>query len=413
MKKQITGYSILFLLLGSGALTQFMMAIAALAMARLYDPELFGELGLYAGLGSLVAVFSGLRYDHIAFSQTAHRKHSLFFVSFLVCFIVPIFATLVFSILALYLFKDKYSINWAIIFCYSYSIFYLATQYLIAIGRYRTFSLLRFVQVVILIAIGVGSTELVGDIGLLLAYSVSQFVIGAFVVVFYFTNFTKNNIRHATLLAGRFYRIARINSLVVVLQYSTSFAPILMGYVLYDKSEMGAYYLFAQIFSAPLAIFRRSFLNFLNVEFPSPKHALMLLENKEKLTKILSILIVVSICLLIGIGEFSQEITVIVFGVEWGKYSYLLLPLFVFFLLDAFLQPFTTLLTLWACGGKAFGYEIVRFLVVFIALPVIVKFQDISFFYFFIMYSFVMIAIYVCILLSVIYSVILVGRNSL
>jgi O-antigen/teichoic acid export membrane protein len=402
VEKSVSTRPAFAVLIGSGVLTQAIMFLAALVLARLYDPVAFGDLGLYTGIGALMAVISGLRYDHIAYSQPPYRRDSLYLVSYLVCVAILLLSALVFFLLEIFIDKTGYSAYWSLAFCLCSSIFYLNTQYLISIRAYRDYAWFRILQALLQLAIGLLLYRLFPSYGLLMAYAVSQFLIGILILIRFRKHVTIRAWRHSIVVGRYFFRRACENSLVIAFQYSTSFAPVLVGYVFYTKADVGAYYLFAQVFSAPLAIFRRSFMSLLNAEAASPVSAIGL--YREHRNKIVSYSIILIACFLTSscvLIYYDRFFTSIFFGKSWSGYSNLLLPLFIFFFIDALLQPFTTLLTLWGFQRSAIKYEAARFCCVFVLVPMMVVSFDMSFYYYFVFYSLIMIFIYMLILMSV------------
>jgi len=374
------------------------MFLAALILARLYDPVAFGDLGLYTGIGALVAVISGLRYDHIAYSQPPQRRDSLFITAYMASIVVLLLLVSFLLFLKILVDSANYSASWSLVFCLCSSVFYLNTQYLISIRAYRDFAWFRVLQALLQLVIGLLFFKLFPSYGLLMAYAVSQFSIGILIFIRFRKRVTVRALQRSVAIGRHFFRRACENSLVVILQYSTAFAPVLVGYTLYIKADVGAYYLFAQLFSAPLAIFRRSLMSYLNAEASSPVYAVGLYKSHRKeIAKyafILTLLFLLSCCVLIF---FDRPLAILLFGASWHDYSSLLLPLFVFFFIDAVLQPFTTLLTLWSYQSSAIKYEAARFLGVFFVVPAVVVSFNLSFYYFFVLYSAIMILTYILI----------------
>lgn len=356
------------------------MFLGTLILSRFYDPASFGELGYYAGLASIVAVVSGLRFDYIVFSRTEFDK-AVFFVIALGCAVCIHIMILVILATAHIAGSNSYKTSyWLLLFCISSSLFYQGTQMLIAFSEYTGFARIRLLQAIMQIVTGLSLYYIYPQNGLLLAFALSQLLVGF--LVFH---------RHGDLVSkvSKFQAIncwrsnnrdAAVNSLIVLMQYSTPFAPIFIGSLFYSGAEVGAFFLFSSGYSAALSIFRRSVVNFLNGEVASPQRAVELMSKLKTQTKLAGVILVVIVVL----GSFilsiaARNITTLVFGASWTEYSGFLLPIFLFFLLDALLQPFTTLLPLWGGQSVTFKYEVVRFVLVFFALPLLVSLAHLNF----------------------------------
>ena len=172
-----------------------------------------------------------------------------------------------------------------------------------------------------------------------------------------------------------------LNTVSTGLQYSAPLAPILLGGYFFKSSEVGAYFVVSQIFAAPLGILRRSFLSFLNAEASSPEKAEAILVGikKEFLMRVLGGGCLVMASLLSVFWFFGSSVVTILIGVQWVGYSYLLMPLAAYFMIDAVLQPFSTLAPLWRRGQAAFLFELFRFFLVYVLGLALIEVGVVSF----------------------------------
>ena len=97
------------------------------------------------------------------------------------------------------------------------------------------------------------------------------------------------------------------------------------------------------------------------------------------------------------------------FGEKWLAHASLLPLLFVYFFLDALLQPLTTLLPLWGKEKYALLYEVLRFFLVFLVLPLGVFFWAYSFSQFLVLYFACML---LCYALTSLHVLIMLWRAS-
>lgn len=384
------------MLIGSGFLSQALMFLGTLMLSRLYGPASFGELAYYTGFASLVAVVSGLRFDYVVFSRSDFDK-LVFFAIALVC--AGCIHLLIFMVLigadvdGFDSYKTSY---WLLFFSLSASLFYLGTQLLIAISEYAGFARLRLLQAVLQIVVGLLLYRLHPKFGLFLAYALSQMVVGVFVFFRYGRSVLEVNKAQATRCWKSCSRDATVNSLLVLMQYSTPFAPVLLGSLYFSGEEVGAYFLFSSAFAAPLSIYRRSAVHFLNGEVGSPLRAQMLAaEIKKRAPLVIGVLLVITVLGSLIFSLAAREVATLLFGASWAAHSYLLLPLFLFYFFDALFQPFTTLLPLWGHQAVAMKYEVLRFAFVFFVLPFIIVVLSLNFYDAIISYFLVMSLVYI------------------
>tara|TARA_R110002124_G_scaffold81872_12_gene215423 strand:- start:1889 stop:3115 length:1227 start_codon:yes stop_codon:yes gene_type:complete len=394
-------YKILLNIVFSGIWAQLVMIIASVVFARLYSPAAFGTLAYVSGFASIIAIVSGLRFDYIVFSKKDKEKSLYNIISFLIMFVFHL--VVVFMILGLDLISDLISDRsyWLVFFSFSSSVFYLSTQLLISIKEYSFFSKIRVFQAIFQLGTGLLFFYVSPDIGLILAYSISQLLIGILVYYFNFNPFFNLKIKEIKDCFLENFKNAFHNSVIVLIQYSTPFAPILIGEYLYHTNDVGAFFLLSSAICAPLAIFRRSLVNLFNGELTSPRKARVLIgKTTNKLLILLGTLFLL-VCGIVVILIFSEEIVLLVFGKQWVVYSDFMLPLFVFFYLDMFFQPFTTLLPLWGRQNYSMFLESLRFGLVYVLLPLLAFWLSLSYFNVLIGYFFLSTSIYILTILKV------------
>lgn len=345
------------------------MIIASVIFARLYSPTAFGTLAYVSGFASIIAIVSGLRFDYIVFSKKESEKPLYNSISFLIMLSLHVLIAVILigiDVLSELISDRTY---WLVFFSFSSSVFYLSTQLLISVGNYSFFSKVRVLQAIVQLGTGFVFFYLNPTVGLILAYSVSQLAIGFLVYYFNFKSlfYLKINDIKACFLLN--FKNALYNSVIILIQYSTPFAPILIGEYLYRTNDVGAFFLLSSAICAPLAIFRRSLVNLFNGELTSPKKARVLIGRMTNKFLVLVAIIVAMLCGIVLIILFSKEIVLLAFGKQWLLYSNLMLPLFVFFFLDMIFQPFTTLLPLWGKQNYSMFLESIRFGLVFFVLP--------------------------------------------
>ena len=345
------------------------MIIASVIFARLYSPTAFGTLAYVSGFASIIAIVSGLRFDYIVFSKKESEKPLYNSISFLIMFSLHVLIAVILigiDVLSELISDRTY---WLVFFSFSSSVFYLSTQLLISVGNYSFFSKVRVLQAIVQLGTGFVFFYLNPTVGLILAYSVSQLAIGFLVYYFNFKSlfYLKINDIKACFLLN--FKNALYNSVIILIQYSSPFAPILIGEYLYRTNDVGAFFLLSSAICAPLAIFRRSLVNLFNGELTSPKKARVLIGRMTNKFLVLVAIIVAMLCGIVLIILFSKEIVLLAFGKQWLLYSNLMLPLFVFFFLDMIFQPFTTLLPLWGKQNYSMFLESIRFGLVFFVLP--------------------------------------------
>ena len=386
--------------------------MGTLVLSRLYHPDSFGTLGYYSGFASIIAIISGLRFDYIVFSRESNEKKHFFSVAFILALLLNIIIFILLLLSKLAEIESNKASFWLLLFCISSSLFHLSTQLLIAYGEYNKFARVRLLQAFLQIIIGAVFYQIFPKTGLLLAFSISQLCAGILILIQ--SSKLLLHVCSASIIKcwKENVRTSVTNSVVILLQYSTPFAPVFIGTLHYNENQVGAFFLFSSGYSAALAIFRRSLVNFLNGEVTTPiKFHDFFVKPKVKIFLILSLTLFMISLLIIILNLFDDTITALIFGRQWIGFSNYLVPIFLFFLLDSILQPFTTLLPLWGKQSTLFKYELIRFLAVFVGLPLLAVSINMSFYQVMIVYFNLMTLVYLMNIISV-YRVTIYNRPA-
>lgn len=398
-------------LLSSSVIVQAVFFLGTLILARLYSPSDYGQFGAIASIAILFSVGSGLRFDYLAFSRTSnnYRYADFYHLSIAVSVFLSLSLVALFFIFYGYEYKGVGSGSLFFLFL-SYSIFYLSTQNILRTGDYVFFAKFKLAQAVLQILLSLIFFAIALDNGLLWGVLVAQTIVGA---CFLGRSICKQGVRIDNMFnIFLIWKIrAFINTITTILQYSTPFAPVFFGSIFYEVNEVGAYFIFSQLFSAPLSIFRRSLLSFLNVEFADFSKARLCFLSVSKVYVLFFIIIcIVAIlgCLLL-FNSTGELLVGVIFGNVWKPYSYILAPLVVYFLLDALLQPFTTLAPLWGRERVTLIFEIARVLIVFVGGYFLISYLKVDFIGFVMFFTISMVFVYVVQLLYLIY---LLSRKS-
>lgn len=392
---------------GSAVSVQLLMMLSVMVLSRLYDAESFGALAFYAGVASLYSVVSGFRYDYLAFGDVAERPHSYYALSLLLSLIFSVLLIVVFIFSVL---REGYSVSVIYFFCVSSAVFYLGTQYLIALKEYRLFARCRVLQVGLQALIGVSAVALAPNAGLLYAFMFSQLFVGLLILLKARASLARLDFSSVVVLGRKRKAEAFRQTVLVGLQYSTPFAPVLLGGFFFTASEVGGYFVMLQLFSGPASVFRRSAIYFLNGELASLSFAAGVIRAQRKKMLFITFLLVIGMLLGLMLAWWLQDVLVVtLFGDKWLAHASLLPLLFVYFFLDALLQPLTTLLPLWGREKYALLYEVIRFGLVFLLLPLGLFFLGFSFSQFLMLYFGCMLLCYVLISLHVL---LMLGRAT-
>lgn len=354
----------------SSFIVQIIMITGSLLFSRLYSPNSFKDLGLITSISSIVSLVAAWRFDYISFSKYSFEKNSCISIALILMLLTHI-------VLAIFLIQfnkeiNFYNISVVLIFfsCFSTSIFYIGTQMLIANGSYSYFSKIRVVQALIQIFLGLIFFYLRVSQGLILTFVISQLIVG---LIIYIENFNKLRLvsfKKLVPIISDNISYAIKNTLLVILQYSTPFAPMLIGGYFFLNADLGAYFLFSSAIAAPCSILRRSLLNYFHGEITNRTigrdYLFLLVSKVRKNTNILIFIILSMVILLFGLSIFSKNVVIIIFGKQWSNYSIYFLPTIIFFILDMILQPFTTLLPMWGFQRYSYVLESLRFLATYI-----------------------------------------------
>ena len=196
------------------------------------------------------------------------------------------------------------------------------------------------------------------------------------------------------LIASK-WRAAIGNTGTTLLQYSTPFAPVILGAGFADQTEVGAYFLFSQMVAAPFSLFRRALNNYFNAAFSHPVLAKASLKNNRKLIFLsISILTIGSAALVIVVALHGAKLIHMVIGEKWLGSAHFLLPMIVYFTFDAVLQPITTLLPHWGASKALFALELARFVSVYILGSFLIILLEWNFFQYSIFFFASMLAVY-------------------
>ncbi|NKG38771.1 hypothetical protein [Acinetobacter johnsonii] len=385
---------ILSKLIAGGVIVQILVAVSVMISSRLYKPEVFGELGWYLSFASVFAIVAAMRFDYIVLSdRVCAEEKNEFFSNAIVVSIITFFLLCIGVVIANNVFHFKYNILYLLLFCLSLSFFNLLSQYLILIKDYNKFIFYKTNQLLLQIVMIVVFYYVFHENGLLLANILPQLIISILFFLFIrrFLSFKLNNF---IPFFYKNYREGFKNSFLTFIQYSTPVIPVLFGGYVFDKSQIGAYFLFSQTMAVPFSLIRRNVLILFNGEYSDAKKIKELFESVLT-TRNFIIVLMSFACFLVFLVFCSSYIIMIFFGREWLEFSWLLSLLFIYYFFDALLQPLTTLYPLWGKVNKALGFELVRFASVAIVLPLVVFFAKLSFSSFVILFLIIMLLIYV------------------
>lgn len=355
-------------LIGSGLTTQAIMFAGMLVLARLYSPSDFGEYGFYAGIASFAAVVAGLRFDYLAFTAGNQQNQLIHFYRAAILFslITTIIAAIATTLLANKFENYTNFSTYAILFVLSSALYLIGTQHLLAQKEYTKYLKLRLYQAVsqIFTAIAFYKSEQIN--GLILAFGATQLIIGLYILKWSSSSPIISDYKTTLGIIKNHIGAATINTTITALQYSTPFAPIIIGSIYYNQADVGAYFLITQLIAAPCAIFRRSITNLLNAEFNDPQKLKAKIKQHKQLIKKATILsLTIAIPTFILAQTLKTEIIARSIGLQWIDHAALLAPLLVYYLFDSTLQPTTTLLPLWGKQASALTIETLRFASVF------------------------------------------------
>jgi O-antigen/teichoic acid export membrane protein len=382
-------------IVGGSVGAQLVTALAGILLARSFSPYAFSQLGTYASIASLVAVVSGLRMDHIAFTETKPNRHGMFF-SFAIVSTLALSVTsgLIIGLLGKIGLLLETSVILAIAFSLLTSLYYQFTQRELYTGRYQGFAKIRMVQAVLYGVCPLLLIRIAGEAGLI-AGALSSLSL----TIIYYLWANRKNIRFDLLNSFLLFRIhwksSLQNSVTTILQYSTPFAPIFLGSGFEDKSQIGAYFLFSQMIAAPFSVVRRSLINYFNSRLSAANRAKeIIIENRTRIYKYIALLLLLMGAAILVLISFQTSVVRVVLGEKWVPLGFLVAPLFFYFAVDCILQPITTLLPHWGATRHLFFLEFLRFIIVYGVGSILILFVGLSFFEYLLFFFASMIFIY-------------------
>lgn len=383
-------------LLGSSIVAQVILVACSMIFARVYSADAFGMLAQITGLASIVTVVVGLRFDHMAFSKSDDQKTQLYGAAFLVLAALSLAMLLASTLAILVGAKNRSELLWLALFAIANGSYYLCSQWQIARRDYKAFGRVRIIQACAQLAIGISLYVVLPANGMLLAVIASQGIV-AFII---WRDSSSRPIKvwgaHTFACIRANFRVAATNSTSALLQYSTPFAPVVIGPLFFPAGEVGAYFLFSSAIAAPCAILRRSILSYFNGEMNSPGRVMSFLTLAVRQYWTILLACLAAVLFALTLLQLHHEIIVkIVFGNKWQLYSSLVVPLVLFFAFDTVLQPFSTFLGMWGREGAQIYIEVLRFMLTFGAWPLIVYTQGMGFMGAIVTYLALMLSVYI------------------
>lgn len=387
--------------MSSGILVQLLMIATTLVFTRLFSVENFGELAFYASYGSILAVISGLRFDYLNLKDSIHDKYVGYLVSSMCCIILNIIIFfLLFVASYFYDVLSKYSLYSMFLFGISYGLFHSLSQYFIANKDYKKFIFCRLVQVSSIFIIGLSLyLAQYNNNPLILSYSFVQLLLGFIgLLIIIRNNVVETTIQQTRVFFNENLSEALKNTIISFAQYSAPLVPVLIGGMLFDEKNIGAYFVFAQMISAPLSVIRRNLLVYLNGEFSSIQKFRSLFKYINK--KYIALGCIFILFAFAVVYFLDEEITLLVLGGQWVVFSYMLFPLLLYFIIDTVLQPITTLLPLWGNANYSISLEVLKIILLTTMLPLLTIYFSLSFMGFLLLFIAIMIIAYVMITLK-------------
>lgn len=393
--------SVFIKLMSSGILVQLLMIATTLVFTRLFSVENFGELAFYASYGSILAVISGLRFDYLNLKDSIHDKYVGYLVSSMCCIILNIIIFfLLFVASYFYDVLSKYSLYSMFLFGISYGLFHSLSQYFIANKDYKNFIFCRLVQVSSIFIIGLSLyLAQYNNNPLILSYSFAQLLLGFIgLLIIIRNNVVETTIQQTRVFFNENLSEALKNTIISFAQYSAPLVPVLIGGMLFDEKNIGAYFVFAQMISAPLSVIRRNLLVYLNGEFSSIQKFRSLFKYINK--KYIALGCIFILFAFAVVYFLDEEITLLVLGGQWVVFSYMFFPLLLYFIIDTVLQPITTLLPLWGNANYSISLEVLKIILLTTMLPLLTIYFSLSFMGFLLLFIAIMIIAYVMITLK-------------
>ena len=357
-------------LFGGGLIAQVIQFAGAILLARLYSPEAFGEYGFYAGIASVITIVSGFRFEYLAFGlqqrkaeQRAHMVVAYMAASAIALLCLPV-GWLVAPAFPAY---QAFPV-WVAVFVLGSSFFYLGGQSILLAQKYGVFARFRIAQVVAQLVAAAALFFALPAQGLNLGMSLPLIALALLILHWgRLHDPTTSSDWHAVKRVVKTqWTSALSNTLFTGLQYLTPFTPVLFGSLYYSKADVGSYFVIAQIFAAPLTVLRRSLISFYLVEFSQVERLIRFLgAHRDRLRKMMLTVFVLLMLFMPGIYWLGPDILVGLLGDQWAPYGAYVLPLATYFVLDALLQPLTTLFPLWGRTRFAILTEAIRVALLF------------------------------------------------
>jgi len=357
-------------LMSGNALGQLLIFFVTPILSRLYGPDDFANLALLVTFSSLFSIVAGLRFDFVYLREKCNRA-SYLTVSLVFC---SLSAICVFFVSAL--FK---SVEWAAyLFLLSLSSGYMniVGQFVVADKFYSGFAFAKGLQYLCQALVAVLFGLLMVKEGLVWAMMISQFI---FVFILRKTlSFNLSKSVYGDVRGDLFFCVK--NSIGTILQYSTPMAPVLLLGALSSKESVGMYFFVAQLLSAPLNIFRRSFAYYLNTEFSSREKVPDFKKSffTRKFTLLVLAAIIVVLIASVGVYVWGEFLFLLAFGEGWGGAGEVAWLLLMYFVFDSLVQPFSGLLSLWGRERLHLFIEIFRWFIVFFGIYMVSVFYNIS-----------------------------------
>ena len=370
------------------------MISAGVLLARIYSPQAFGEYAVYAAQGTLISLLSALRLDQLAFDDQTSGRSTLYYKTSLLVAIATVPLFIMVCKAGSSLTNTTFSLPSSIAFAASNSLYYLGTQYLLHSRQYDKFAKIRLAQSLLYFAVPAVFWIMGVEGGLHLGIAASFFSVGIFVAI-------RAGVWHESANAARTLFVGRLraglrDSVAMGLQYATPFAPIFIGGLFATKTEVGAFFLLSQIVAAPFSFFRRSLVSFFSSELANVEVAKSFLHTHAHQLKRGIVAACVGVPVISAILHFSAPSLIkVALGSSWGKYSAYLVPMLLYYVVDALLQPVTILLPLWGGTRIHFRLEITRFLIVFPIGYLACAILELTFFWFCVFFYCAMSFIYI------------------
>lgn len=351
---------------GAGLLVQIIAVIITPILSRLYSPNDFGTFGTLNALVYFFSIIAASRFDYAFFI----KKNNLQYF-----FVLSIISVVVFTIIASIILPRFFNYSFSILFpaLFSIAIYNIATQFSVALLRYKELSISRAMQGIIQYGFALVFGSILLYQGLIYSFIIGQIVASYFLL-------TKLKI-HFNISLGKLLSIFKDNirysinsTFISAMQWSTPIAPMLIGNFIFSSHTLGIYFLITQSISAVTSIPRRSLINICTSELNTSskfKDSFIPFFHKFILDKFSTYIIMTFLIISLTFYLFGQDIVGAIWGEQWrngGKY----IGIIIFFsMIELFSYPFMHLLNLWGKYSIAMQIEIPRFMCVFFIIPML------------------------------------------